>query len=226
VRYADGGGLTSAGRQRRERVRQQAADLFAAGVSAVDVAARLEVSTKSAYAWRRAWVAGGAEALASKGSSGPATKLSEKQLLRLQHRLEAGPAASGYTEDRRWTLARVVKLIAAMFHVRYSIKGASLVRHRMGWTPQMPSHRAVERDEAAIASWRRHRWTAVKGRAQVGCVDLLRRRPHLHRHASADRGPALATRLHPACVRARTEPGREGVVSRPHDHQTSIIHGL
>jgi transposase len=36
-------------------VRQQAADLFTAGVSAVEVAAQLEVSTKSAYAWRRAW---------------------------------------------------------------------------------------------------------------------------------------------------------------------------
>jgi transposase len=163
VRYADGGGLTPAGRQRRERVREQAAALFAAGVSAVEVAARLEVSTKSAYAWRRAWLAGGAKALASKGSGGAPGKLSERQVLRLAARLEAGPAASGYVEDQRWTLVRVVALIATMFHVRYSLKGASLLLHRMGWTPQMPSHRAVERDEDAIASWRRHRWPAVKG---------------------------------------------------------------
>jgi putative transposase len=163
VRYADGGGLTPAGRQRRERVRQQAADLFAAGVSALEVAARLEVSTKSAYAWRRAWAAGGAEALASKGSSGPASKLNPAQVQRLQRRLEAGPAASGYVEDQRWTLARAVKLIGTMFHVRYSLKGASLLLRRMGWTPQMPSHRAVERDEAAIASWRQRTWPAVKG---------------------------------------------------------------
>jgi transposase len=167
VRYADGGGLTQAGRQRREQVRQQAADLFAAGVSALDVAARLEVSTKSAYAWRRAWLADGPEALQSKGSGGARSKLSPDQVRRLQQRLEAGPAASGYTEDQRWTLSRVVKLIATMFHVRYSIKGASLLLHRMGWTPQMPSHRAVERDEAAIVSWRRHRWPAVKG-SRVG----------------------------------------------------------
>ena len=55
-------------------------------------------------------------------------------------------------QDQRWTLARVVTLIATMFHVRYSLKGASLLLHRMGWTPQMPSHRAVERDEDG--SWR------------------------------------------------------------------------
>jgi putative transposase len=50
-----------------------------------------------------------------------------------------------------------------MFHVRYSGKGVSLLLHRMGWTPQMPSHRAVERDEAAIATWRKRTWPAVKG---------------------------------------------------------------
>ncbi|GAA2625346.1 hypothetical protein GCM10010399_65980 [Dactylosporangium fulvum] len=127
-------------------MRQQAADLFTAGVSAIEVAAQLEVSTKSAYAWRRAWKAGGSEALQSKGTSGARSKLSDDQMRRLQQRLEAGPAASGYVEDQRWTLPRVVKLIATICHVQYSIKGASLLLlHRMGWTPQMPSHRAVER---------------------------------------------------------------------------------
>jgi transposase len=163
VRYADGGGLTQAGRQRRERVRQQAADLFASGVSALDVAARLEVSTKSAYAWRRAWVAGGSEALHSKGSGGARSKLTDVQVGRLEVRLRAGPAAAGYVEDQRWTLPRVVTLIATMFHVRYSVKGASLLLRRMGWTPQMPSHRAIERDEDAIVAWRERTWPAIKG---------------------------------------------------------------
>jgi transposase len=178
VRYADGGGLTVAGRQRRERVRQRAAELFAANVSAIEVAAQLEVSTKSAYTWRRAWLADGSEALRSKGSAGARSKLSDDQLRLLQDRLEAGPAASGYVEDQRWTLSRVAALIAAMFRTRYSIKGTSLLLHRMGWTPQMPSHRAVERDEAAIVSWRRHRWAAVKGSRAGwvrGSASLMRR---------------------------------------------------
>lgn len=163
MRYADGGGLTQAGRQRRERVRQEAAALFAAGVSAAEVAARLEVSAKSAYVWRRAWLDGGVEALQSKGSGGARPKLSAEQVHRLQQRLEHGPAASGYAEDQRWTLPRVVKLISTLFHVPYSEKGASLLLHRMGWTPQMPTHRAVERDEAAIATWRQRTWPAIKG---------------------------------------------------------------
>jgi transposase len=163
VRYADGGGLTQAGRQRRERVRQQPVDLFAAGVSAIDVAARLEVSTKSAYTWRRACAADGPEALLSKGSAGARSKLSDDQVRRLRERLQAGAAASGYVEDQRWTLARVGRLIGSMLHVRYSIQGASLLLRRMGWTPQMPSHRAIEGDEDAIVTWRKRQWPAIEG---------------------------------------------------------------
>src|SRR5690348_13983831 len=104
MRYGDGGGVDQAERGRREQVRQQAAQLFADGKSATEVAGLLEVSTKSAYQWRRAWVAGGAAALVSKGTSGPDPKLSDEQLARLKARLE-GPAAAGYGEDQRWTLA-------------------------------------------------------------------------------------------------------------------------
>jgi uncharacterized membrane-anchored protein len=77
------------------------------------------------------------------------------------------------------------RLIATMFRVRYSIKVASVLLHQMGWMPQMPSHRAIERNEAAMVAWRRHKQAAVKGCAQTGRVDSLRRRggtrkgPHL-----------------------------------------------
>jgi hypothetical protein len=48
-RYANGGGLTAKGRQRREAVRLEAAGLIAAGVKPSGVARRLRVSVKSAY---------------------------------------------------------------------------------------------------------------------------------------------------------------------------------
>src|SRR3954465_7529508 len=55
MRYPDGGGLAPAARGRGETVRMQAARLFAEDVAPVQVAARLRVSTKSAYQWRRRW---------------------------------------------------------------------------------------------------------------------------------------------------------------------------
>jgi hypothetical protein len=58
MRYPDGGGLTAAGRARRESVRLQAAQMHEHDVSPVQVAHRLRVSTKSAYQWRRRWRAG------------------------------------------------------------------------------------------------------------------------------------------------------------------------
>ncbi|CAL9668248.1 hypothetical protein SUDANB15_07311 [Streptomyces sp. enrichment culture] len=49
VRYADGGGLSPAGRRRREAVRMQAAELFEQEIKPPEVARRLRVSVKSAY---------------------------------------------------------------------------------------------------------------------------------------------------------------------------------
>jgi putative transposase len=174
--YGDGGGLDQAERGWRERVRQRAAELFAQGMPATEVAGILEVSTKSAYQWRRAWTAGGARALASRGASGPDPKLSDEQLARLKQRLDEGPAAAGYGEDQRWTLARVVALIATMFHLRVGSTTAWQAMRRLGYTAQLPIHRAVERDEQAIAHWRRYQWPAVKSRGPKGRVDLFRRR--------------------------------------------------
>ncbi|MEU2820795.1 helix-turn-helix domain-containing protein [Streptomyces bacillaris] len=71
MRYADGGGLTAAGRAKREAVRFEPAEMFGQGVRPPEVARRLRVSRKSAYAWHTAWRQGGSAALASKGAGGP-----------------------------------------------------------------------------------------------------------------------------------------------------------
>src|ERR1700722_238102 len=108
MRYPDGGGLTTEGRSRRERVRLQAAQMFGQGMGAVRVAGLLRVSTKSAYQWRRGWESGGDAALASKGPGGSACKLDDGQLSRLRQALDAGPAVTGGTRTSggRWPGSR------------------------------------------------------------------------------------------------------------------------
>jgi hypothetical protein len=76
MRYGDGGEVGPQGRARREQIRRQAAGMFREGMSGAQVAAALEISTKSVYAWRRAWTVGGDQALASKGAPGPDPVLS------------------------------------------------------------------------------------------------------------------------------------------------------
>jgi transposase len=163
MRYPDGGGLSAEGRARREKLRLAAAQMFEQGITPVMVARWLRVSTKSAYQWRRRWRTGGAAALASAGQGGAACKLSEAQLARLRAALDRGPAAAGWDEDQRWTLARVTTLIGRLFHVRYTLRGTSYLLHRIGFTSQVPVHRAVERDEAKIAAWRAVTWAKVRG---------------------------------------------------------------
>jgi transposase len=162
MRYPDGGGLSPQGRARREQVRRQAAGWFAEGLPVPQIAARLRVSQTAVYGWRQQWQAGGEQALASKGPSGSRCRLDETRLQRLEDALDEGPAVHGFGDDQRWTLARVSDLIARLFHIRYTLRGTANILYRLGWSVQVPKHRAVERDEAAIAVWRKETWPAGK----------------------------------------------------------------
>jgi putative transposase len=155
--------LTAEQRDRRERVRLAAADMFADGVSVARVAKHFRVTVMSANRWRRAYLAGGIEALASKGAGGAVCKLTDAQLEQLQVALDAGPAAHGWAEDQRWTLARIAEVIAARFRVDYTLGGVCYLLHRIGWSVQMPVRRAAERDEARIAAWKDQQWAVIKG---------------------------------------------------------------
>jgi len=153
ARYPDGGGLSAVQREKRERLRLEAAELFAAGVEPPRVALRLRVSRHSAYRRRHAWDSGGTGALASKGPSGSPRRLSARQLRRLAAALEAGPALYGWEQDQRWTGARVATLIGRLFPVRYTVRGATYLLHRLGFSAQVPVHRAAERDDGDVEAW-------------------------------------------------------------------------
>lgn len=77
--------------------------------------------------------------------------------------MEGGPAAWGWREDQRWTLARVSTLIARLFHVRYTLRGTSYLLHRLCYAPRVPVHRVVERDDQAIAAWKAMIWVKLRG---------------------------------------------------------------
>src|SRR5581483_7572801 len=111
VRYGRGGGLDAAARARRETVRLHAIELIRAGHSNAQVAELLQVSKRSVERWRHRMNVGGTDALASKGAAGHRCRLTDEQLKKLRAALDEGPAAHGYLEDQRWTLARIRDLI-------------------------------------------------------------------------------------------------------------------
>jgi hypothetical protein len=85
-----------------------------------------------------ALAASGRAALASKGAEGARCKLTRAQL----DELAAGPAAQGW-EDQCWTLARVTDVIWRLFGAAYTLAGADLLLHRIGWSVQFPARRAA-----------------------------------------------------------------------------------
>ncbi|WP_455431833.1 IS630 family transposase [Streptomyces fagopyri] len=148
MRYAQGGGLTDAGRAARERVRLQAVERFEGGQRNREIAAGLRVSERSVERWRRQWRERGEAGVLSKGSPGR-PRLSEAQITRLERELERGPLVHGWA-DQRWTLARIKTLIGRLFHVSYTVEGTWQLLKRHGWSWQQPARRAIERDDAAV----------------------------------------------------------------------------
>lgn len=178
MRYPDGVAcLTASERVRRGRVRFEAAEMFEQGVAPPGVAKRLRVSRKSAYAWHALWCEGGVEALRSKGPSGPPSRMKPEWRAWLEEVLEQGSAAHGWVEDQRWTLPRIALLIARRFHVRFSAAQVCRILHQMGWSVQVPVHRAAERDPQAVERWMRQVWPSVErqcGTRGRGCSSRTR----------------------------------------------------
>jgi transposase len=149
-------------RDRLEVRRLRAAELFAGGVRQAEVARRLEVSAQAVSAWHARFQQGGAEALRSRGPSGPAPRLSDTQLASVEQALLEGAAANGFVGEL-WTLERIATMIERLTGVRHHPAWVwALLRHRLGWTVQRPKRRAAERDQAAIDRWVKERWPAIK----------------------------------------------------------------
>ena len=141
----------------------RAAELFEQEIKPSEVARQLRVSGKSACQWHQLWREGGVRALASRGPSGSRCRLSPRGLEKLATYLEQGPAAHGWVEDQVWTAARVATLIGRKFHVSYGVSGATRLKHRLGFSPQVPARRVAGRDERAVSAWREATWAEVKG---------------------------------------------------------------
>ncbi|MFF3313591.1 winged helix-turn-helix domain-containing protein [Streptomyces sp. NPDC002952] len=164
MRYPQGGGLTPERQAFRERIRLEAAERFAAGVSNAEVAKDLRVSVRSVRSvqrWRRAWHSAGVEGL---GSAGPVSrpKLSEALFSVLEQELVKGPVAHGWP-DQTWTLSRIKTLLGRRFHKSMTLSAIARMLHRHGFSHQVPARRAVERDEEAVAGWVEETWPQAEG---------------------------------------------------------------
>lgn len=150
-----------------EHRRRRAIALLRAGKTYRAVAQALNASLSSVVRWYQAYRKRGLKELRARPTPGRPSRLSKPQRERLRRRLVAGPLKAGYTTDL-WTLQRIAKLIETQCGVRYTTVGVwKLLRMGLGWTWQKPERRATQRDEAAIAHWKKHTWPHIKKRSQA-----------------------------------------------------------
>lgn len=144
-----------------ERRRFRALALLQQGFSPVEVARRLGVDRRSVRRWKARARRGGAQALRAQPAAGRPFKLSPGQRRQLTRGLLRGAQAAGFATDL-WTCPRVAQWIEHRFRIRYHPDHVSRLLHGLGFSPQKPVRRAVERDEPAIARWVQQQWPALK----------------------------------------------------------------
>jgi len=91
--------------------------------------------------------------------------MTDEQRSRLGKVLLEGAEAHGFSTDL-WTLPRIAELIERLFGVHYHPGHVWKVMRKLGWSLQRPTTRARERDEEAIAAWRRRDWPRLKKGAE------------------------------------------------------------
>ena len=96
-----------------------------------------------------------------KPRAGRPPKLTTADRERIVQGLKRGPEALGYGTGL-WTAWRVADLIERECGVKYSTVHTWRLLHDLGWTPQRPAGRALERNEPAIRRWKRQRWPELK----------------------------------------------------------------
>jgi transposase len=144
-----------------ERRRLQAIALFQEGFPPVEIAPKLGVNRRSVRLWKAQFLAGGPEALCARPTPGRPWKIDRAARAALEALLLRGARASGYATDL-WTCPRVAHVISRNFGVHYHVDHIGRLLRSLGWSPQKPERRAIERDEEAIQRWVKTTWPKVK----------------------------------------------------------------
>lgn len=144
-----------------EKRREQAVAMLEKDMQPVDVARALGVDRRSVRRWKSAYKTSGVGAIKAKPVPGRPMKMARRELGWLASTLLKGARAAGYANDL-WTCPRIARVIESHCRVKYDQSGVWRLLRGMGWSPQKPERRAIERDERRIRAWLREEWPRIK----------------------------------------------------------------
>lgn len=144
-----------------EARRLRAAELLGQGKGTNEVARLVGVTSSCVSKWKKNLRKRGREGLRAKPLRGRKPRLNGSQKRRLVAALKRGAVAAGY-DSELWTCRRIRDLIGKTEGVWYDFNHVGRILHALGFSVQKPEARARERDEAAIARWRKKDWPRIK----------------------------------------------------------------
>lgn len=169
--------------QQLEGRRCRAMAMLRAGETFREVARHVQSSLSSVVRWHQAYRRAGRRGLKARPAPGRPCRLSRGQKSTLKALLRRGAQKSGYPNEL-WTLRRIGKLVEEHFGVRYAPSGVwRLLVVDLRWSPQKPERRATQRDETAIARWKRSAWPRIKKSPAIAGAPGIPGRKRLSPHS-------------------------------------------
>jgi transposase len=144
-----------------EKRRSHAIELLKKGMPPVDVAREVGVDRRSVRRWNAAYRKQGFKALQARHNTGRPSRLSGNDKQRLEKLLLKGAQHAGFHTDL-WSCPRIQNVIKTHFGISYHVDHLSRFLRSLGWSPQKPERRAIERDEKRIRTWKRTTLPAIK----------------------------------------------------------------
>jgi transposase len=146
--------------------RVSACEALENGVSADDVAKVLQVARSSVFDWWHTYRMQGKEALRTKKTRGPESKLTDGQMSQLYRLITGSDPRQLSFGLALWTRGMIQELIFRQFGVRLSIASVGNVLGKLGMSPQRPLYRAYEQDPGKVAEWKAKTFPQIQARAK------------------------------------------------------------
>ncbi len=141
--------------------RLKAGRMLLAGKGCADVAIAVGVARQTVYTWKGLLDEGGIDALRAVPERGRPAQLDEQQLAAVRATLLRSPTEQGFSTEL-WTLKRVGVVIERLHGVRFGQTQIWRILGSLGFSPQKPEKRAIERNEDAVRNWKRKTWPSLK----------------------------------------------------------------